>query len=80
MMGTMKLDKNNYLIFAAQNYENLHCTSIADFHKDVKVFITARTLLRSYHKKGELKIRLLVNHVITCGNVFGPRATVFLPL
>ena len=78
MMETMKLDKNNYLIYAAENYQNLHCTSISDFHKDVKVFITARTLLRLYHKNGNLKIRLLVNHIITCTNVFGPKATVRL--
>lgn len=74
----MILDKNNYLIFAAQNYENLHCTSLSDFNKDVKIFITARTLLRLYHKTGNLKIRLLLNHIITCTNIFGPHPTVRL--
>lgn len=74
----MILDKNNYLIFAAQNYRNLHCTSLADFQTDVKIFITARTLLRLYHKTGNLKIRLLLNHIITCTNVFGHHATVRL--
>jgi hypothetical protein len=74
----MLLDKNNYQLFAARHYTNLHCTSLADFHRDIKIFITARTLLRVYHKSGKLKIRLLLNHIITLNNLFGPRATVRL--
>jgi hypothetical protein len=71
----MILDKNNYLIYAAQNYQNMHCVSLADFKSDVKTFITARTLLRVYHKTNRIKMRLLLNHIITCSNVFGPHAT-----
>ncbi len=73
-----QLDKNSYQIYAIQNYTNLHCTSLADFQRDIKIFITARTLLRVYHKSGKLKIRLLLNHIVTLNNLFGPRATVRL--
>lgn len=71
----MILDKTNYLIYAAQNYQNLHCVSLDDFKADIKTFITARTLLRVYHKTKRIKMRLLLNHIITCSNVFGPHAT-----
>lgn len=69
------LTKENFLIYAAQHYNNPHCTSIIDFEKDCKRFVIARTLMRNYYKRGRLPIRLLLNHVVICNNMFGPRAT-----
>lgn len=76
MMKT--LTKDTFLIYAANNYQNPHCTSITDFEKDCKRFVIARTLMRNYYKRGKISIRLLVNHVIICGNVFGNTPTVNL--
>lgn len=72
------LSDENYLIYAAQNYSNAYCTSIDEFYKDIKIIITARTLLRNYFKNGTIHIRLLLNHIITFSNIFGNHATVRL--
>lgn len=73
-----KLTKETYLIYAAKNYLNPICTSISDFERDCKKFIVARTLMRNYYKKGKLRIRLLINHVIICTNTFGNEPAVKL--
>jgi hypothetical protein len=72
------ITNDNYLIYAAQNYRNPHCTSLNDFHKDCKRFITARTLLRIFHKGRKIKIQLLLNHIIVCSNMFNVEASVGL--
>lgn len=74
----MNLTKENYQLFAAKHYNNVQCTSMDDFQRDVKIFITARTILRAYHKGNDLKIRLLLNHIITLTNLFGYLPTVRL--
>ena len=73
-----QLTKENFLIYAAQHYNNPHCTSIHDFDQDCKRFVIARTLMRNFYKRNKVPIRLLLNHVVICNNVFGPRATVKL--
>jgi len=76
----MQLNQNTVLLYAAKNYENPHCTSIDDFNQDIKRFVIARTLLRKYHKKGKIRIRLLLNHIIICTNTFGNEAATKLLL
>ena len=76
----MDINKNTVLLFAAKNYENPHCASLSDFDLDVKRFVIARTLLRNYHKKKKVRIRLLLNHVIICTNMFGNEAAARLLL
>lgn len=73
-----KLNKDTFLIYAAQHYQNSHCTSITDFEKDCKRFVVARTLMRNYYKRDRIPIRLLLNHIVICSNTFGPIATVHL--
>ena len=65
------LTRDNFLLYAAKHYQNPHCTSITDFEKDCKRFVTARTLMRNYYKRKRLPIRLLLNHVVICSNMFG---------
>jgi hypothetical protein len=73
-----KLTKETFLFYAARNYQNPHCTSIGDFDEDCKKFVQARTLMRNYYKRGRVRIRLLLNHVIVCTNMFGNQAAVDL--
>jgi len=72
------LTKENFLLYAAKHYQNPHCTSISDFDQDCKRFVVARTLMRNYYKRGRIPIRLLLNHVIVCTNMFGNRPAVNL--
>lgn len=67
----MDITKDTVLLYAAHNYNNPHCASLNDFHEDIKRFIIARTLIRNYHKKRKIRIRLLLNHIIICTNMFG---------
>jgi len=72
------LTRDNFLLYAAKHYQNPHCTSITDFEKDCKRFVTARTLMRNFYKRGRLPIRLLLNHVVICSNMFGHYASTSL--
>lgn len=53
------------------HYDNMQCTSIAEFEDDLKRFAYLKKLFGRYADNGELKERLIVNHIIVLFNVFG---------
>lgn len=59
-------------------YDNPQCTTIEEFETDIKRFMYLRKLFARYHNSGELKERLILNHIIVLYNVFGIIATDFL--
>ena len=71
-----KLDDSNFILYAAKHYDNPQCFDTAEFHEDLKRFKYVKRLLNRYVKRGDLKERLILNHVIALNNVFGPEATV----
>ena len=56
----MQINDNNFSLFAAKYYDNPHCTDILEF--------------KSYSESGELRERLVLNHLITLFNVFDAQA------
>ena len=66
------LNKDNFILYAMKYYENPQCLSEQDFHDDLKIIKYLKRLLNRYHLGGELKERLILNHLITLGNVFPP--------
>lgn len=74
----MKLDESTFLVYAANRYENVHCYSIAEFEEDLKRFQYIRKLFSKYRQSGDLKERLILNHLIILYNCFGPSATEML--
>lgn len=72
------LNNDTFMIFAAQEYQNVHCLSLTEFRKDVNRIILARIIMRNYRKKKKIKIQLLLNHIIIFNNMFGKMATVRL--
>ena len=72
------LNDDTFMIYAAQNYKNVHCISLSEFRKDVKRIILARIIMRNYFKNGRIQIQLLLNHIIIFNNMFGKMATVRL--
>ena len=64
------LNKDNFILYAMKFYENPQCLSEQDFHDDLKIIKYLKRLLNRYHLGGELKERLILNHLITLGNVF----------
>ena len=64
------LNKDNFILYAMKFYENPQCLSEQDFYDDLKTIKYIKRLLNRYHMGGELKERLILNHLITLGNVF----------
>lgn len=66
------LTESNFLLYAAAHYNNPQCYDINEFNDDLKRFKFIRRLINKYLDTGELKERLILNHIIALNNVFGP--------
>ena len=71
----LDLNDGNFLIYAAKHYDRPHILQ-SEFEDDLKRIKYIKRLLRKYKQTGEFKERLVLNHVIILGNVFGVEATV----
>lgn len=71
----MKLDDNSFLLYAAKHYDMKSAASADDFYEDLKRFQHLKRLFRRYTENGELRTRLILNHLIVIYNCFGPAAT-----
>lgn len=71
----MKLEESTFLLYAAKYYDNPHCHDIAEFEEDLKRFQYLRKLFGRYRQFGDLKERLILNHLIIIYNCFGTNAT-----
>lgn len=69
-----ELDDENFILFASRNYDNPQCTSIEEFHQDLKRIKYLKKLFRRYIENDELKERLILNHLVVIYNVFGIKA------
>lgn len=74
----MILNDDNFLLFAMKNYDNQQCHTIEEFDEDLKKFLYLRKLLNRYKRDGDLKERLILNHIIVLYNLFGDSATEML--
>lgn len=70
-----KLSDSNFLLYAMHHYDNPQCHSLEEFEEDLKKFLYLKKLLSRYKKDGELRERLILNHIIVLYNVFGDAAT-----
>lgn len=69
------LTSNNFLLYAAKHYKNIPYSSDTEFLEDLKHIIYIKRLINRYIHKNVLKERLILNHIITLYNLFGPKAT-----
>lgn len=69
------LNDGNFLIYAAKCYDRPHILQ-SEFEDDLQRIKYIKRLLRKYRQTGDIKERLLLNHIIILGNVFGIEATV----
>lgn len=77
MIEIENLKPDNCLLYAVKMYTSpKYITS--EFEEDYLRFKYIRRLIRKYKTKNDLKERLLLNHIIVLGNVFGVEATVRL--
>lgn len=71
----MKLGDSTFLLYAARHYDNPHCHDVSEFEEDLKRFQYLRKLFGRYKQFGDLKERLILNHLIIIYNCFGTNAT-----
>ena len=77
-MNFDELNEETFLLFAVKHYENPHCVTREDFDEDLKRFKYLKRLLKRYVRGGQLRIHLIINHLIILYNVFGEAATPLL--
>jgi len=70
-----ELTEENFIMFAVKNYDNPGCHGMDEFYDDLKRFKYIKRLLRKHNVGKDLKERLILNHIIVLGNLFGVEAT-----
>ena len=73
-----KLTEETFLLYAAKHYDNPQLYNEEEFYDDLKKFKYIKRLFNKYSETGELKERLILNHIVVLTNVFGPDAVVKL--
>ena len=73
-----ELNEDNYVLFAIKHYDNPQAATKEDFFEDMRRFKYIKRLLKKYHKGPEVKLNLLLNHIIIIYNVFGDAAPLLL--
>ena len=68
------LNDDNFLMYAMREYSNVQCTDIEEFYDDLKKIKYIKRLFNSYRNNGQLKERLILNHLIIFYNVFTVQA------
>ena len=72
------LTPENINMFAIKHYDNPSCVDEQEFLDDMKRFKYLKRLFRKHDTSGELKMRLIINHIIILSNVFGVDAATTL--
>jgi len=68
------LTEDNFQLFAMKYYDNPHCTDLLEFHDDLRRIRYVKRLFKKYKDTGELKERLILNHLVVLYNMFESRA------
>lgn len=68
------LNEDNFLIYTLKFYNTPNCI-MSEFESDLNRIKYLKRLFKKYRTTGELKERLILNHIILLNNVFGPEAT-----
>ena len=69
------LNDDNFLIYAMKAYESPN-TILSEFEDDLKRIKYVKRLIKKYKLTGDLRERLILNHIIVLSNVFGVEPTV----
>lgn len=69
-MDFKELNDDNFIIYAVSHYNNPQCKSVDEFNEDLLRIVYIKRLVKKYLNGGELRERLIINHIITLYNVF----------
>ena len=76
MIALMKdLNDDNFMIYAIKNYNTTN-GFMSELEEELKRIKYVKRLIKKYKLVGELKERLILNHIIILANIFGVRPTV----
>ena len=78
MVDFSTLTPENISMFAMKHYDNTSCVDEQEFLDDMKRFKYLKRLFRKYDTSKDLKMRLIINHIIILANVFGVDAATSL--
>lgn len=74
MINAYNLEDDNFMIYAIKAYDKPYSV-MAEFESDLKRVKYIKRLLKKYVQSGEIKERLVLNHIIILSNVFGAEFT-----
>ena len=77
-MLLMIIDDESFLFYAGKYYDMKRAVSSEEFSEDVKRFQYLKRLFKRYDRDEELRVRLILNHLIILYNCFGLHATPML--
>jgi hypothetical protein len=69
-----ELTNENFLMYAIKHYDNPSCSGLKEFNDDLKRLRYIKRLLGRYRVSGDIKERLIINHLVVLYNVFGTDA------
>tara|TARA_R100001015_G_C4599060_1_gene154132 strand:+ start:439 stop:828 length:390 start_codon:yes stop_codon:yes gene_type:complete len=69
-MFSEPLREENFDLFVREMYDNPSCESETEFQEDLNRIKYIKRLFSRFEKTGELKVRLILNHIIILNNVF----------
>ena len=64
------LTDKNIEMYMMKHYENPQCTDLEEYDDDIKRIKYIKRLFNRYENTGDLKERLILNHIIVLYNVF----------
>lgn len=67
-----KLTDDNFLLYCASKYDKVKYASTEDFIEDLNRIKYIKKLVTRYIENGDLRERLILNHIIILNNCFGP--------
>ena len=68
------LNEGTFLLYSMKEYNNIQCVDIEEYYDDLKKIKYIKRLFNIYKNDGQLKERLILNHLITWYNVFSSQA------
>jgi len=68
------LSDENVIMYAVKAYDKPNCI-MSEFTEDMKRLNYLKRLFRRYRKHGEMRERLILNHIVVLNNLFGPEVT-----
>lgn len=74
-MPYVDMNDDTFIILTMKAYDQPNCI-ISEFEEDIKRIKYIKRLIKKYKTTGELKERLILNHIIVLANVFGVETTV----